>query len=107
MTDIWGIGLDDCGRCVHYHGETDIAALLCARCRRYYACYQCHDNMEDHLFVPTDETEPYPVLCGRCRHVLSYEQYQSGACPFCGHSFNPRCARHHCIYFRRSSDNTG
>ena len=72
VMNIFGIGLDACGRCIHYHQENDTAALLCARCRRYYACYQCHNALEDHLFVPTDGTEPYPVLCGQCGHLLSY-----------------------------------
>ena len=34
---IHGIGLDKAGRCTHYHTQLDIAALLCAKCRKYYA----------------------------------------------------------------------
>ena len=45
---IHGIGLDKAGRCTHYHTQLDIAALLCAKCRKYYACYSCHDELEDH-----------------------------------------------------------
>lgn len=43
---IHGIGLDKAGRCTHYHTQLDIAALLCAKCRKYYACYSCHDELE-------------------------------------------------------------
>lgn len=61
---IHGIGLDKAGRCTHYHTQLDIAALLCAKCRKYYACYSCHDELEDHSFVATTPEEVYPVLCG-------------------------------------------
>ena len=43
---IHGIGLDKAGRCTHYHTQLDIAALLCAKCRKYYACYSCHDELQ-------------------------------------------------------------
>lgn len=43
---IHGIGLDKAGRCTHYHTQLDIAALLCAKCRKYYACYSCHDELK-------------------------------------------------------------
>ena len=57
---IHGIGLDKAGRCTHYHTQLDIAALLCAKCRKYYACYSCHDELEDHSFVATTPEEVYP-----------------------------------------------
>lgn len=41
---IHGIGLDKAGRCTHYHTQLDIAALLCAKCRKYYACYSVMMN---------------------------------------------------------------
>ena len=59
---IHGIGLDKAGRCTHYHTQLDIAALLCAKCRKYYACYSCHDELEDHSFVATTPEEAYPVF---------------------------------------------
>lgn len=97
---IYGEELDECGRCRHYHTERDIAALKCGACGKYYACYHCHDELEDHTFVPTGEEEKIPVLCGRCRHLLTYDEYESGSCPYCGGKFNPGCKRHHNIYFR-------
>ncbi len=96
---IYGEDLDECGRCRHYHTDLDVVALKCAQCGKYYACYHCHDEMEDHPFKATDGSEPYPVLCGSCRHLLTYKEYSEGRCPYCGHPFNPRCSRHHDIYF--------
>ena len=46
---IHGIGLDKAGRCTHYHTQLDIAALLCAKCRKYYACYSCHDELPNEI----------------------------------------------------------
>ena len=43
MIEIHGIDTDEAGRCPHYPQEVDVAALKCARCQKYYACYQCHD----------------------------------------------------------------
>ncbi len=96
---IHGIGLDEAGRCTHYHTELDIAALLCKKCGKYYACYECHDAIEDHTFVATDATDLYPVLCGNCKSLLTKTEYKQGACPKCSAPFNPRCARHGNIYF--------
>ena len=74
---IHGIGLDKAGRCTHYHTQLDIAALLCAKCRKYYACYSCHDELEDHPFAPTTPEEAYPVLCGNCGRKLTLQEYLS------------------------------
>lgn len=96
-----GIGLDSAGRCVHYHTSCDIASLLCGKCRKYYACFSCHDELEDHPFQATGSEEPYPVLCGVCRHPLTHKEYAAGACPYCGREFNPRCKVHEEIYFKK------
>lgn len=52
MIEIHGIDTDEAGRCTHYHQEVDVAGLKCARCQKYYACYQCHDQLEDHPLPP-------------------------------------------------------
>ncbi len=100
---IHGIGLDKAGRCIHYHTGLDIAALLCAKCRKYYACYSCHDELEDHPFTATEPEETYPVLCGNCRRKLTYQEYKKGSCPYCHAGFNPKCSLHENIYFRCTS----
>lgn len=97
---IYGLKLDGAGRCQHYHTDRDVVALKCAVCQRYYACYQCHDALADHTFAPVATNDLAPVLCGVCRRTLTYQQYQLGHCPYCGHAFNPGCQLHHDIYFR-------
>ncbi|MHA8111493.1 CHY zinc finger protein [Lactobacillaceae bacterium Melli_B4] len=99
MSLIYGIDLDNDGRCTHYHSALDVVALKCAQCQSYYACYQCHDELVDHQFVGSDSTKGHPVMCGHCRKQLTYEQYQLGKCVFCQHPFNPRCKLHQHIYF--------
>ncbi|MFL2030165.1 CHY zinc finger protein [Loigolactobacillus zhaoyuanensis] len=100
---IYGLKLDADGRCQHYHGPTDIIANKCARCQQYFACYQCHDALQQHEFVPISlPTDEYVVCCGHCRHELTWSQYQTGACPFCQRAFNPKCTLHHAIYFTSS-----
>lgn len=96
---IHGVGLDKAGRCTHYHTDVDVAALLCAKCRKYYACFSCHDEIENHPFAATSKEEKYPVLCGCCRRQLTYQEYKSGSCPHCGAGFNPMCCLHDDIYF--------
>ncbi|KES09593.1 hypothetical protein SASC598O11_015720 [Snodgrassella alvi SCGC AB-598-O11] len=97
---ILGIQTDSCGRCVHYHNENDIAALQCAQCKQYYACFKCHDLMCDHTFVAMTTENSQPVMCGNCKTLLTYKQYQQYQCPFCQAAFNPRCASHKNIYFK-------
>ena len=97
---IYGVDLDEQGRCAHYHKNCDVVALKCARCRKYYACFSCHDEMEDHTFEATGTEEEFPVLCGNCRKLLTREQYGQGSCPYCGILFNPRCKLHKHIYFK-------
>ena len=97
---MYGVGLDDSGRCVHYRTKQDVALLLCAGCRKYYACFSCHDELEDHPFAATGADEKWPVLCGCCRSRLTREEYGTGSCPHCGAAFNPGCKLHEDIYFR-------
>ncbi len=96
---IYGIQLDQAGRCLHYHSEADVVALRCRQCHKYYACYKCHDESENHDFKPADASDSVPVLCGNCMNQLTREQYEQGFCPYCRHQFNPGCRLHHDIYF--------
>ncbi|WP_338344351.1 CHY zinc finger protein [Fructobacillus evanidus] len=95
-----GIDIGTTGTCVHYHSDVDIAGLRCAQCEEYFACYQCHDTLRDHHFVPMakDATNP-AVLCGRCGQELTYQEYKTGACLNCLAPFNPRCEIHEERYF--------
>lgn len=97
----YGLDLDQHSRCRHYHSELDIVALKCGKCQRYYACYQCHDALTDHVFQAASANEPHPVLCGVCRQQLSLSDYKTGACPICQSPFNPKCSNHYDIYFEK------
>lgn len=101
MRNCFGIALDQEYRCIHYHTVLDIVGLKCARCQVYYACYHCHDTLQDHAFEPTDHKETYPVICGHCRQLLRRSEYECGSCPFCFSPFNPSCHKHQDIYFSK------
>ena len=79
---IYGIQLDQAGRCLHYHSEADVVALRCRQCHKYYSCYKCHDESENHDFKPADTSDPVPVLCGNCMNQLTRNQYEQGFCPY-------------------------
>ncbi len=100
MIKIHGKELDKNGRCAHWHGPSDVVALLCGKCGKYYACYSCHDEMEDHPFEATGSETEYPVVCGNCMTRLTREEYMTGACPHCKFAFNPGCCKHYDIYFK-------
>ena len=103
MNQIFGQLLDKEGRCQHYHGQLDVVALKCFFCQRYYACYLCHNELEEHDFTayPKSLTDDKVVLCGACQTELTIVDYQSvSSCLACGHSFNPGCKLHEAIYFR-------
>lgn len=99
MIEFYGQHIDAQGRCEHYNGPTDIVANKCAECQLYYACYQCHDALEKHKFSAISMDDPSPVLCGFCRHTLTFDQYQQQFCVYCGSGFNPKCSLHSHIYF--------
>ncbi|EPY54030.1 hypothetical protein SPOG_02747 [Schizosaccharomyces cryophilus OY26] len=98
---IYGLLVDDWSRCQHYHSELDIVALRCFACKRFYACFTCHNILESHRFEPWKETPNlFPVLCGACKHNLTRDQYQQTSnCPNCERPFNPNCRKHKSYYF--------
>ncbi|MDD9138074.1 hypothetical protein H7198_00400 [Fructobacillus sp. CRL 2054] len=100
MTKIYGIDIGPTGTCRHYHTELDVVALQCHRCKRYYACYECHDSLEDHNFASWPREDAKPVLCGVCQSRLTFNEYQLGHCGRCRAPFNPGCAKHCAIYFK-------
>ena len=96
---IYGIQTDKEGRCIHYHSEVDIIANKCAKCMKFYACYKCHDELEDHTFEPVDPEDEDTVMCGSCGRLFSYTEYAGLIkCPECSHGFNKGCSLHKCIY---------
>ncbi|MBO4332191.1 MAG: hypothetical protein J5875_03410 [Paludibacteraceae bacterium] len=101
---IYGKLTDREGRCIHYHSVLDVIANKCAKCRKFYSCYKCHNEKEDHDFGPVPADEASSVMCGVCGHQFSYSEYEQmgGACEKCGARFNPRCSLHKCIYSEKS-----
>ena len=100
MIMIYGIGLDSEGRCLHYHTKCDVVALKCNKCKEYFACYQCHNQLQNHPFEPVSKEDVAPVICGSCRHFLTFDEYKKRACLYCRHAFNPKCPVHETIYFK-------
>lgn len=103
MVQAQGLLVDDESRCVHYHSDKDIVVLQCYECKKYYACYQCHNEIEEHIFspYPLSLKGDRPVLCGSCKETLTYEEYSGkGNCPYCKAAFNPACQSHYSYYFK-------
>lgn len=102
MTTVHGPVVDDATRCLHYASPLDIVAIEFACCRKFYPCYQCHDECETHerQTWPTDRLDAPALLCGVCRSLIAIEEYlQVSACPHCAAEFNPRCKLHRELYF--------
>jgi uncharacterized CHY-type Zn-finger protein len=100
---VYGVGVDDATRCVHYDTDRDVVAIRFACCDRYYPCHACHDAVTDHDSerVPREAFADPAVLCGACGTTLSVPTYLDAdhACPACEHPFNPGCATHADLYF--------
>lgn len=99
MVMIYGDLIDKETRCIDYHGPTDIVALKCFACQKYYPCFLCHNRHETHNFqaYPEKLKKDKVVFCGSCQRELYKEK---GTCPFCHHLFNPNCKVHYNHYFR-------
>lgn len=50
---------------------------------------------------PIGQRSEKAVLCGKCKHVLSVEEYMAcgSMCTRCGAGFNPGCKGHWGMYF--------
>ena len=101
MYQIYGIEVDESGRCYHYHQDNDIAGLKCSTCHKYFACYECHDELMGHHFTACDKNSS-PVICGKCQTLINFEEYEKGKCPSCQTEFNPNCHLHWGIYFKET-----
>ncbi|WP_430603472.1 CHY zinc finger protein [Enterococcus sp. DIV0724b] len=103
MANIFGLTIDNNSRCIHYGSLVDVIANKCYFCRKYYACFHCHDELEEHRFMPwpnSDVSKAKVVLCGVCQNEMTAKEYKEQTeCLNCGHLFNPNCSRHASIYF--------
>ena len=102
MVQAQGLLVDHESRCVHYHSDKDIVALQCYECKKYYACYQCHNEHEAHPIQrwSVDEFDQRVVMCGVCKHQMSINEYMMvESCPRCQSHFNHRCKFHYHLYF--------
>eukprot|EP00037_Helgoeca_nana_P021277 m.214511 g.214511 ORF g.214511 m.214511 type:complete len:369 (-) comp25582_c0_seq4:53-1159(-) len=108
---VHGIGVEEHGhgRCVHWHSELDVLALLAPCCHKFYACAECHvevaSSSDGHALLPWPESTPITtnaLMCGVCQHRLSIAEYVNAAesaCPACHAHMNPGCKKHWHVYF--------
>ncbi|BAP72907.1 helper of Tim protein 13 [Kluyveromyces marxianus] len=99
---IHGKLVDKQSRCEHWHGPLDVIALKLKCCNKYYACYECHNELESHPISKYNIAEPHVnlIVCGVCNHEMSFDSYASELkCPRCSAPFNPGCKLHYDMYF--------
>lgn len=97
-----GLLVDEQTRCEHYHSPLDIIAIKFKCCDTFYPCYECHQACENHEIEQwkSSEFEEKAILCGRCKEVLTINEYMNtDVCPYCAGHFNPRCSNHYYLYF--------
>lgn len=99
---IHGHIIDDQTRCEHYASEKDIIAIKFKCCNKYYPCYKCHNDLENHPISVWEnhEFDELAILCGVCKMEQSISLYlKMGKCINCKSVFNDGCKKHHKIYF--------
>ncbi|WP_086329548.1 CHY zinc finger protein [Candidatus Enterococcus mansonii] len=102
MVKIVGSMVDNEGRCIHYDSQVDVVANKCSFCKKYYACFRCHDEHENHSFLSwpiSKNPDEKIVVCGSCHYEMTYSEYSTNRCLNCGHLFNKNCSIHQRIYF--------
>ncbi|MCP3659464.1 MAG: hypothetical protein GY830_03750 [Bacteroidetes bacterium] len=97
---IFGSTLDSNTRCKHWNSKLDIIAIKFACCQKYYPCYLCHKENENHKIKQWNKDER-AILCGICKYDLLISQYINcnNKCPYCKSDFNSNCQKHYLIYF--------
>ncbi|WP_293949104.1 CHY zinc finger protein [uncultured Weissella sp.] len=97
---IYGELVDSDLRCVHWHSKLDVIANRCETCGKLYACYQCHNNTENHAFGRYNQrSNQLIVMCGVCGHQMTYARYDEiNQCDQCETPFNPGCSLHKHLY---------
>lgn len=102
MRKIYGYIIDNETRCKHYHSEKDIIAIKFKCCQKYYPCYKCHEECEDHTISlwGKEEFNELAIICGVCKkeHTIS-EYLQTDRCVNCHSVFNSGCRNHYHLYF--------
>lgn len=99
---VYGKVIDEETRCEHYHSKLDIIAIKFRCCNKYYPCYQCHNETENHAISvwKQDEFDAKAILCGSCKQELTINEYlYAASCPHCNAAFNPGCSLHYHLYF--------
>lgn len=99
---IHGKTVDDETRCTHYQTEKDIIAIKFKCCNRYYPCYKCHEECEDHAVIrwERDEFSEKAILCGVCKTEHTINEYLgANNCKACNAQFNEHCQNHYPLYF--------
>lgn len=103
--EVFGVDIDSETRCAHWHSPLDIIAIKFKCCGRWYPCFDCHSELEDHQpdVWPSFEFDEKAVLCGSCGHQLSVAEYLAShsKCTKCEAEFNPGCAKHYYLYFQQ------
>lgn len=102
METVYGPIVDNQTRCKHYHDQKDIIAIKFKCCQKYYPCYQCHEECEDHPISVwgKDEFDELAILCGVCKTEHTINQYlNTKQCLYCKSSFNEGCQQHYHLYF--------
>jgi len=99
---VYGNVIDDETRCEHYHSKRDIVAIQFRCCGKYYPCYLCHNESENHAIRvwKQEEFDAKAILCGSCKQQLSINEYlHASHCRYCRAAFNPGCSLHYHLYF--------
>ncbi|MBB6450753.1 putative CHY-type Zn-finger protein [Geomicrobium halophilum] len=80
----------------------DIIAIKFHCCHKYYPCYQCHQECEEHSITvwKKEQFEERAILCGVCGYVHTIQEYiETSHCLHCQSAFNEGCKYHHHLYF--------
>lgn len=99
---VYGKTIDEETRCVHYKTENDIVAIKFRCCVKYYPCYKCHEESEEHKIEKwkTDEFDEKAILCGVCNTEHTITEYiNRDRCKKCDSEFNSNCRFHRHLYF--------
>ncbi|HXH62232.1 MAG TPA: CHY zinc finger protein [Fimbriimonadaceae bacterium] len=101
--EVFGVNTDPQTRCAHWGSHLDVVAIKFKCCNKFYACRECHDELEPHhaLLWKREERFQHAVLCGVCQKTMSIADYLEceDFCPHCRTPFNPGCRSHRALYF--------